>query len=593
MTSFLASVSNLLDQADNFAEKKASQSEKLNSLLGKTVFPRTQKTEDITTHKNAMSAARSIPTITKSDDDTLDDLVTLEGDEEQEKFSAQDKNISTISKDYNRIKSSTPSPSKPKQFGDFLAQNTLLQSEIRRLKKANTGLKEVWTKSREKLQRMKKVLENKESLHQKKIVQLVQQKETEVESYRNLLAAQEKDAKLALEAKNEHMAEQSAKMDRLNKEENDRGKEKELRRQEIKRVEDQRDEILKHQKLLTKTHKAQLEALREQLERRLDLHEQEKRNYDNRATEFASHTENLEDTQVEYTATLAKREHEFQQKELENKRLKDENRWIKADQQALKTENTSKQTTIELLEEKVRNIQSRLKSVVQNKVAIEHDLEILGEKTKDDIMAFQQQLQMSKTLRLSDSADTQLTDTLKTQLEQRSSELITLRSLYDNIWSEKTEISVLHEQTKSQVVSLSEQIRKLQKDNADVEIQSRRSSIRRPRTTPKIFKYIENTYGKGLSDSLQAVDTIGQFIGRNLFASRAVRMGFVIYLACFHLFLFCYLYIHTHEGLNDMSSTNGLVSSSAKELPAGSFTSLSDTKDFVESTYEKIGGDLT
>jgi len=591
MTSFLASVSNLLDQADNFAEKKASQSEKLNSLLGKKVLPRTPTTKNVTKN-NANSAARSIQTIAKSDDNPSVALVKLESDHQQKNPGAQIKTTSKTSRDYNSIKSSTPTPPESNQCGDFLGQNTFLQSEIRRLKDANAGLKDVWTKSREKLQRMKKVLENKESLHQKKIEQLVQQKQAEVETYRNLLAAQEKDTQLALEAKNEQMAEQSAKMDRLNKEENNREKEKELRRQEIKRVQDQRDEILKHQKLLTKTHKAQLEALREQLERRLDLHEQEKRNYDNRATEFASHAENLEDTQVEYTAALAKREHEFQQKELENKRLKDENRWIKADQQALKTENTSKQTTIELLEEKLRNIQSRLKVAVQNKVAIEHDLEILEEKTKDDIMAFQQQLQTSETLRLSDSADTQLTDTLKTQLEQQSSELISLRSLYDNIWSEKTEISVLHEQAKTQVAALSDQIRKLQKDNENVEIQSRRSSMRRSRSSPKVFTYIENKYGKGLSETLQAVDTIGQFLGRNLFASRAIRMGFVIYLACFHLFLFSYLYIHTHEGLNDVSSSSSMVSSSVKELPAETITSQSDVEDFVESTYEKIEIDL-
>jgi len=257
----------------------------------------------------------------------------------------------------------------------------------------------------------------------------------------------------------------------------------------------------------------------------------------------------------------------------------------------LKTENTSKQTTIELLEEKLRNIHSRLKVAVQNKVAIEHDLEILEEKTKDDIMAFQQQLQTSETLRLSDSADTQLTDTLKTQLEQQSSELIALRSLYDNIWSEKTEISVLHEQAKTQVVALSDQIRKLQKETEDAEMQSRRASMRRPRSSPKVFTYIENKYGKGLSESLQAVDTIGQFLGRNLFASRSVRMGFVIYLACFHLFLFCYLYIHTHEGLNAVPSSSGMVSSSVKEHPAETFTSQSDAEDFVESTYGKIERD--
>merc|ERR1719397_624797 len=129
-------------------------------------------------------------------------------------------------------------------------------------------------------------------------------------------------------------------------------------------------------------------------------------------------------------------------------------------------------------------------------------------------MAFQQQLQTSETLRLSESADTQLTDTLKTQLKQQSSELISLRSLYDSTWSEKTELSVLHEQSKSKVVSLSEQIRKIEKEGVDVEIHPRRSTIRRSRTPPKIFKYIETKYGKGLSDSLQAVDTIGQFIGR-------------------------------------------------------------------------------
>jgi len=590
MTSFLASVSNLLDQADNFAEKKASQSEKLNSLLGKKVLPRSPKTENVTNLK-AKSAARSLQTVTKSDDKPLVDSAKLESDHQQENPHAQVKNTAKTSKDYNGFKSTTASPSESNQFGDFLAQNTFLQSEIRRLKDSNSGLKDVWTKSREKLQRMKKVLEDKESLHQKKIEQLVQQMKAEVETYRNLLAAQEKDTQLALEARNEQMAEQSAKMDRLNKEENNREKEKELRRQEIKRVEDQRDEILKHQKLLTKTHKAQLEALREQLERRLDLHEQEKRNYDNRATELSCHAENLEDTQVEYTAALAKREHEFQQKELENKRLKDENRWIKADQQALKTENTSKQTTIELLEEKVRNIQSRLKDAVQNKVTIEHDLEVLDEKTKDDIMAFQQQLKTSETLRLSDSADTQLTNTLKSQLEQQSSELISLRSLYDCIWSEKTEINVLHEQAKSQVVTLSEQIRKLQKDTEDAEIHSRRFGIKR-KSSPKVFTYIETKYGKSLSVSLQAVDTIGQFLGRNLFASRAVRMGFVIYLACFHLFLFCYLYIHTHEGLNDVSSSNGLVSSSVKELPAETFTSLSETENFLERSHEEIEKDL-
>jgi len=563
MSSFLTSVSSLLDQADNFAErttKKAAQNEKISSILGKKAVQAPAKTRSI---KKEEEDKRPLPTIPntsndKASDDEDDDYTFEDIDKIVDRQAKQ--SAAKASSEANTVNATNSSSG---QYGKYLAQNSVLQEEIRKLNEENIGLKDVWTKSREKLQRLKVVLDNKEEAHQKKINKLLEEKTSEIERYRKLLAEQEIQAKLALSTKDNAIQEQESTMKRLHKDEQNRDREKDLHKEALRRAEEQRDEVLKHQMLLTNAHKAQVEALKEQLEQRASLYDREKRNLDNRATSFASHAEHLEENRAEWTAALAKTEQGFMQKEQENKRLREENRWINADQVALKTENASKQTMIEMLEDKHNNLKDQLKEAVRLKLSVERDLEIQQAKTKEELSELEQKLEASERLRLSGGANTQLAETLQRQLRQLSSDLIATRAKYDKIKLERSEISVLHQQSKSQVAALSAQLKRLQQEHEGDEQHLRRFPIRASRSTNKVFNYLEPSYGRTIATICQTVETCGQLMARSIFSNRAVRIGFVFYLLCFHLFLFGYLYFHTHQALDPVPRSNSLTITSA------------------------------
>jgi len=562
MSSFLTSVSSLLDQADNFAERttqKAAQNEKISSMWGKSpqlsLNSRRQRVED----------KRPLPTIPdtinekesdEDDEDTFEDMDKIV-DREGQKSAIKTSAASSAA----QSKSSSPGTS-----GKYVAKNSILQEEIRKLNEENIGLKDVWTKSREKLQRMKGVLENKEEMHQKKLNKLLHEKTAEIERYRKLLAEQEMQAKLALTTKENAIQEQESTMQRLQSDEQNRDQEKDLHKEELRLAEEQRDEVLKHQMLLAKTHKSQVEALKEQLEQRARQYEREKRNLDNRATSFASHAEHLKENRAEWSAALEKTEQEFLEKDQQNKRLREENKWIKTDQVAYKTENASKQVMIEMLEDKLGNLKDRLKEAVRAKISVERKLELQKAKTKEELSEFEQKLEASERLRLSGGANTQLAETLQRQLRQLSSDLIATRAKYDRIKIEKSEVSVLHQQSRSHVAALSAQLKRLQQEQEAEEQQFRRFPIKTPRSTTKVFSYLEPHYGRTIATICQAVDTCGQLMVRYIFANRAIRIGFVFYLLCFHLFLFGYLYFHTHQALDPVSRSNSLTITSALPL---------------------------
>jgi len=562
MSSFLTSVSSLLDQADNFAERttqKAAQNEKISSILGKSPqISMKSRSERVEKDKRPLA---TIPDTenqwsVEDEEDTFEDMDKII-DREDKKSAAKASAESSAA----QSKSSSPGIS-----GKYLAKNSILQEEIRKLNEENVGLKDVWTKSREKLQRMKGVLESKEDAHQKKLNKLLNEKTAEIEHFRKLLAEQEMQANLALSTKDTAIKEQESTMKRLHEDEQNRDKEKDLHKEALRRAEEQRDEVLKHQILLTSTHKAQVAALKEQLEQRASLYEREKRNLDNRATSFESHAEHLKEDRAEWTAALAKTEQEFVQKEQQNKRLREENRWIKTDQVALKTENASKQTMIEMLEDKLSNMKDQLKEAVRIKLSLERKLEIQQAKSKEELSELEQKLEASETRRLSGGANTQLADSLQRQLKQLSSDLIATRAKYDKIKIERSEVSVLHQQSKSQVAALSAQLKRLQQEQDGEEQHFRRFPIRTPRSTTKVFRYLGPHYGRTIATICQAVETCGLLLARYIFANRAIRIGFVFYLLCFHLFLFGYLYFHTHEALDPVSKSNSLTITSALPL---------------------------
>jgi len=562
MSSFLTSVSSLLDQADNFAERttqKAAQNEKISSIWGKSPQLSLNPTRERVEDKRPLHTIPETVNEKESDEDDedtfedMDKIVDREGQKTATKTSAG--SLAAQSK------SSSPGTS-----GKYLAKNSILQEEIRKLNEENIGLKDVWTKSREKLHRMKGVLESKEETHQKKLNKLLDEKTTEIERYRKLLAEQEMQAKLALTTKDNAIQEQESTMQRLHNDEQNRDQEKDLHQEALRRAEEQRDEVLGHQMLLAKTHKAQVEALKEQLEQRARQYEREKRNLDNRATSFASHAEHLKENRAEWSAALEKTEQDFLEKDQQNKRLREENKWIKADQVAYKTENASKQVMIEMLEDKLSNLKDRLKEAVRAKISVERKLEIQQAKTKEELSEFEQKLEASERLRLSGGANTQLAETLQRQLRQLSSDLIATRAKYNKIKIEKSEVSVMHQQSKNHVAALSAQLKRLQQEQEGEEQQFRRFPIRTPRSTTKVFSYLEPHYGRTIATICQAVDTCGQLMVRYIFANRAIRIGFVFYLLCFHIFLFGYLYFHTHQALDPVSRSNSLTITSALPL---------------------------